>query len=543
MEVSHGGPTPRRAPFTDIQNTHASLHTDSVTAKPAEKAPLSNKLRAIQIGQKTLAAFKERKAEAKARRTAAKAATADPGDPACPPLPSSPAAATACSGAASQSSTRVTAQRHAQTPSRIPPATNAPARSGAGLSAPTPTKIPNGPRAEGPKESTPTAAKFLQAQSVPVSPRRGATASARPYSAMPTPRVSPQAACIEGGVLGGQRNPLFDDAMPRPASPEAALATATSAGQLPAAGEAACVGGISNSSCSSNGLAGPRPLSVEVDYNAGSGPHSAHSMASGLSRSGSFAPSTLSVLYENQAMKVEREELKSELKLISARLAVLEARSKGWGRIGQAPKGRSQSAPRGVPRSRIAPAARPASITEQHAEPERAGRAQQRAARPESLAHLTESAAKVPRETVSRPSSPRKGNGASFGSRASSPARQRRAIVFGSRAPSTGPQGHSQTTRSMAPKPDVANSGPPAPPAGTMPAACPSSVERWAGPGGRLGRTRLMRQTPGKASRQKTCEDKENSAMDMADPKEQVSKLALTAAKLGLQHAFRPRLA
>ena len=44
-------------------------------------------------------------------------------------------------------------------------------------------------------------------------------------------------------------------------------------------------------------------------------------------------------------------------------LAVLEARSKGWGRIGQAPKGRSQSAPRGVPRSRVAPAARPASIT------------------------------------------------------------------------------------------------------------------------------------------------------------------------------------
>ena len=34
-------------------------------------------------------------------------------------------------------------------------------------------------------------------------------------------------------------------------------------------------------------------------------------------------------------------------------LAVLEARSKSWGRAGQAPKGRSQSAPRGVPRSRI----------------------------------------------------------------------------------------------------------------------------------------------------------------------------------------------
>lgn len=42
---------------------------------------------------------------------------------------------------------------------------------------------------------------------------------------------------------------------------------------------------------------------------------------------------------------------------------MLEARSKGWGRIGQAPKGRSQSAPRGVPRTRLVPAGRPASIT------------------------------------------------------------------------------------------------------------------------------------------------------------------------------------
>ena len=42
--------------------------------------------------------------------------------------------------------------------------------------------------------------------------------------------------------------------------------------------------------------------------------------ACGLSRSGSFAPSALSVLYENQAMKMERAELKSELRLISARV-------------------------------------------------------------------------------------------------------------------------------------------------------------------------------------------------------------------------------
>ena len=51
------------------------------------------------------------------------------------------------------------------------------------------------------------------------------------------------------------------------------------------------------------------------------------------------------------------------------------------------------------------------------------------------------------RETVSRPSSPQKGSGASFGSRAGSPARQRRAIVFGSRVPSPGAQGNLQITR------------------------------------------------------------------------------------------------
>ena len=77
-------------------------------------------------------------------------------------------------------------------------------------------------------------------------------------------------------------------------------------------------------------LAGPGPLSVEVDYIGGSGPQSAHSTASGLSRSGSFAPSTLSVLYENQAMKVEREELKSELKLISARVCAEPPEQGRW---------------------------------------------------------------------------------------------------------------------------------------------------------------------------------------------------------------------
>lgn len=43
-------------------------------------------------------------------------------------------------------------------------------------------------------------------------------------------------------------------------------------------------------------------------------------MASGLSRSGSLAFSTLSVLHENQAMKMEREELKTQINVISARV-------------------------------------------------------------------------------------------------------------------------------------------------------------------------------------------------------------------------------
>ena len=40
-------------------------------------------------------------------------------------------------------------------------------------------------------------------------------------------------------------------------------------------------------------------------------------------------------------------------------------------------------------------------------------------------------------------------------------------------------------------KPDLATAGPPAPRTGAACAACPSSVERWAGPGGRLSRCAL----------------------------------------------------
>ena len=53
---------------------------------------------------------------------------------------------------------------------------------------------------EGLKASTPGAAKGLQAQSVPVSPRSDAAAIAKPYSALPTPRVSPQVRVFQSCV-------------------------------------------------------------------------------------------------------------------------------------------------------------------------------------------------------------------------------------------------------------------------------------------------------------------------------------------------------
>ncbi|KAK9836323.1 hypothetical protein WJX81_005310 [Elliptochloris bilobata] len=70
------------------------------------------------------------------------------------------------------------------------------------------------------------------------------------------------------------------------------------------------------------------------------------------------APLTLA--FEHQAMIDERAELKVELRTISARLAVLEARSQGWARAPPpSVKGRSRSAPRGGPPLRRRPAQAP----------------------------------------------------------------------------------------------------------------------------------------------------------------------------------------
>ena len=61
MTEPEGNTAPRRAPFTDIQNTHDNVLKDTTAAKPSAKDVQSNKLRVIQLGQKTLAAFKERR--------------------------------------------------------------------------------------------------------------------------------------------------------------------------------------------------------------------------------------------------------------------------------------------------------------------------------------------------------------------------------------------------------------------------------------------------------------------------------------------------
>ncbi|EIE27801.1 hypothetical protein COCSUDRAFT_55783 [Coccomyxa subellipsoidea C-169] len=149
-----------------------------------------------------------------------------------------------------------------------------------------------------------------------------------------------------GGMAGALSNPLYDDAMLRltprqhfsapaaePPVTKTAVAAAAAAAQLP--GKAAAARAV----VPARAAAGQLPRVDEA--------------ASVLT---AYAPGGLSVLYENQTMRVERVELKAELKLISARLAVLEARSKAWGRtVPAAAKGRSQSAPRGAPRHRQAP--------------------------------------------------------------------------------------------------------------------------------------------------------------------------------------------
>lgn len=113
-----------------------------------------------------------------------------------------------------------------------------------------------------------------------------------------------------GGMAGAQSNPLYDDATlrltPREHFPAAATVPPVTreivaapppaaAAQLPAAAPSTIV--------AARAAAGQLP---RVDE--------ASSMLT------AYAPGGLSVLYENQTMRVERVELKAELKLISARV-------------------------------------------------------------------------------------------------------------------------------------------------------------------------------------------------------------------------------
>ncbi|KAK9917044.1 hypothetical protein WJX75_000277 [Coccomyxa subellipsoidea] len=238
-----------------------------------------------------------------------------------------------------------------------------------------------------------------------------------------------------GGMAGAQSNPLYDDATLRLTPREHIPAAATvfpvtrevvaapppaAAKQLPAAAPSTVV--------AARAAAGQLP---RVDE--------ASSMLT------AYAPGGLSVLYENQTMRVERVELKAELKLISARLAVLEARSKAWGRtVPTAAKGRSQSAPRGAPRHRQAPQRSAPAIAEA---PEqgtngkasaalRAGRSLQRASAVAPRTASTDSVRAAASRPAPTPKVPIRAARSVARSRPGSPARPAVHVAFGSRAAS-----------------------------------------------------------------------------------------------------------
>ncbi len=118
-----------------------------------------------------------------------------------------------------------------------------------------------------------------------------------------------------GGMAGALANPLYDDATLRLTPREhfsaptadlpvrnSAVAAAAAAAQLP--GKAAAARAV----VPARAAAGQLPRVDEA--------------SSVLT---AYAPGGLSVLYENQTMRVERVELKAELKLISARVRSLTA--------------------------------------------------------------------------------------------------------------------------------------------------------------------------------------------------------------------------
>ncbi|CAL8463755.1 g3289 [Coccomyxa elongata] len=162
------------------------------------------------------------------------------------------------------------------------------------------------------------------------------------------------------GMAGVQSNPLFDDASMRLTPREGFAAMATEG--PPAQHAAAVFPPEAAAQLPHNSAGAPKqlPEMPAVALVAAAAEAAAAGQLQGVNEASSgliaYAPGGLSVLYENQAMRVERVELKAELRLISARLAVLESRSKAWSRtMPAAHKGRSQSAPRGAPRHRQAP--------------------------------------------------------------------------------------------------------------------------------------------------------------------------------------------
>lgn len=115
-----------------------------------------------------------------------------------------------------------------------------------------------------------------------------------------------------GAMAGAQCNPLYDDASlrltPREHFSDAADVPEARAVPLPVRG--------AQPPRSSAGAAPALPARAVAGAAAAQLP-GVNEVSSALT---AYAPGGLSVLYENQAMRVEREELKAELKLISSRV-------------------------------------------------------------------------------------------------------------------------------------------------------------------------------------------------------------------------------
>ncbi|BDA48349.1 hypothetical protein COCOBI_12-0250 [Coccomyxa sp. Obi] len=366
-----------RAPFGDVSNVwtqHESpvMSAASDTATHGASQTSTGKAKARELGEKTFSDFKQRRLSF--RRRSELSASKSGGSAAAQSLVST----SQQSNSSLWSSVKQAVRSHMDRSTKTPPKGDGHTDENCGAafdSSPAPTEQSQSsctgaftlqpPRAGVDGAATPVLAPKGAAPNQADSGRRASDASSVASVNSAIPRGLSQHNVLfeeqqkgeaqHSGMAGVQSNPLFDDASLRLTPREHFAATATEA---PPAQHAAAVlpleAAMQLPQCSAGAaMQLPAPVAAAAKAAAAGQLQGVDEASNGLI---AYAPGGLSVLYENQAMRVERVELKAELKLISARLAVLEARSKGWSRsMLAAPKGRSQSAPRGAPRHRLVP--------------------------------------------------------------------------------------------------------------------------------------------------------------------------------------------